>query len=354
MRRGITHHIMNSQRPITNSSLTQIRGIGATKRQWLESLGILTVHDLANAVADELKEKLKAIGNSVSKSEIEGWITQAQAVIPKSQSIEELVQLAGVEKVETADALNLSMVDEPNDISEWHSVSTFKVDFSGSFGVELQTCQMDGYMAQRMLIQNLETTAKRMMVQHLESGMNNALVGIAETELQQWILNRLQANLQLESLVVEAPEMGNPIALEITQLRIVQSSNSTLSLIANKTKPLFPDGILADRSFDLEVTIVIPDVAIADLHHQLIVLAATCEARHLTTGAVTQWGEARMNVIGGTRSIFTLTMRDLMSTELGAYRLKVFATIQNLAATEASFKVPVVEVESPNPPSCYI
>lgn len=334
-----------------NADLTCIRGIGTTKRQWLASLGITNIQALATISAETLKAQLKAIGNSVSQAEIEGWIQQAQKLVMLNVSGADLEQT--LEADANADSVATAITDVEA-IDEWRSLSVFKVDFSGSCSVEFQTRQMDGYTAQRMAIRNLTTTAQRMITQQLAPGMNQALAGLAETELEQWILHRLQANLQLESLVVESPEMGNPVALDILQVQIEQSSYLPLPMIATRANPLFPDSILGDRSFDLAVTIAIPEAAIADLQHQLIILSAACEARHLSSGSVTQWSETQMNVIGGSRSVFTLVMRDLLVSELGAYRLRVLANIQNLAATAACLKVPVLEVETPNPGSCLI
>lgn len=281
-----------------------------------------------------------------SFNEIESYLLKPAAIATDKEH-----ETSGQEVVE--DLLKV-FTEDAQEQAGWQSHSHFSVEFKGTFEVEVQTRHSNGYTAQRLTLRNLKTTAKHMLDHQFKSEISPMLAGMTEHEVQQWIFDRMQTNLQLESLVMESPILAAPIALEITQLRIVQSSNPTLPLIANPTNPLFPDGILADRSFNLEVTIAMPETAIADLQNQLMILSATCEARHLTTGAVTQWGETRMNVMGGARSTFTLVMRDLLVSELGGYRLRVFATIQNLAATEAVFKVPVLEVESPNPPSCSI
>jgi hypothetical protein len=254
---------------------------------------------------------------------------------------------------EMVEGLLQSFIRDTPESPEWRSQTAFTVAFNGSFEVTLQTRQTKGFTAQRLTLRNLKTTANEQLFHQLQAAKLD-LTNLTETELQQWILERLQTNLQLESLVMTSPVIETPIALDITALKIVQPSHPAQPLIASKANPLFPDSILGDRSFDLEVTIALPETAIAELQQQLIVLTATCEARHLTTGTVTQWGEAQMSVRGGTRSHFTLILQDVTVAELGAYRLRVFANVQNLPATEALFKVPVLEVESPHPASCAI
>jgi hypothetical protein len=84
------------------------------------------------------------------------------------------------------------------------------------------------------------------------------------------------------------------------------------------------------------------------------VLHVSGAARHLATGEVIQLGEARLNAIGGTVSTFTLWLRDMLLHRTGGYRLRFSATVENLPATPALFKVPVIELASATPPACLI
>ena len=61
------------------ADLTKIRGIGVVRKRWLNSLGIHTIADLAQASVDELIAQAKQEGRSLSQEELTDWITQAQA-----------------------------------------------------------------------------------------------------------------------------------------------------------------------------------------------------------------------------------------------------------------------------------
>lgn len=61
------------------SELTQVKGIGVKRAEQLESLGIKTVKDLAEASAEELAEKLEISPKITIK-----WITNAKKLAEKS------------------------------------------------------------------------------------------------------------------------------------------------------------------------------------------------------------------------------------------------------------------------------
>ena len=60
------------------SDLTQIRGIGAIRKRWLNSLGIYTIAELSQAAADAIDAQARSEGRSLSRDELEAWIAQAQ------------------------------------------------------------------------------------------------------------------------------------------------------------------------------------------------------------------------------------------------------------------------------------
>jgi hypothetical protein len=80
-----TLRIGESPTKVKSEDLTRIRGIGLTKQQWLRKLvGIGTIQELANASVNELESQLKNKGHSVSRREVEAWITQAKKLTNQS------------------------------------------------------------------------------------------------------------------------------------------------------------------------------------------------------------------------------------------------------------------------------
>jgi hypothetical protein len=294
-------------------------------------LGIRTIVDLAQLSSDTLKLQLKQAGYTLSSSEVEGWIAQAQALVSTLEQSTE-ANSAPTDPVVGGQALPI----------DWEVITSFKVDCRGSFAVALQSRQING------------TTEQRTLIQHLETGKQETIAGVNQDKLQRWILNQLSANLQIESPQIESSQDAEPIAVEITRLQFFQVSRSGQPMIANKSMPLFPDALVAEQPFSLEVTIQLPAATLNDLGNQLMILHAACEARHLASGQTIILGETRLNAIGGNTSGFTLLIPDMALEEIGNYRLRVTATIDNLPATPDLFKVPILELESANPPVCLI
>lgn len=323
------------------NQFSAIRGLGDAKRQWLNSVGICTIHDLAQASAKELAQQLKSLGYGISlgevagwvaqaqESQIEGWIAQAQELAPSNEP---------TSKPDVPDAsITVSATQD------WQAIASFAVESHNSFAVEFQTRQIDG------------VTEQRTIVLHRETKQREVWPSIDQERLQQWILSQVKANLRQEATILETRATNAPIAVEISELQFFQIGGTHLPMIANRSHPLFPDALLAEKPFDLKLVIQLPEPVIAELANQLIVLHISCQARHLATGKMIQLGETRMNAIGGTASTFSLWLRDMVLQRTGGYRLRLSATIENLpAAIPALFKVPILELASANPPACLI
>jgi len=71
-----------------SSDLTTIRGIGVSRKRWLNSLGIYTIAELGQASVHELESQLKKDGRLPSRSELEEWIAQARSAAAAYQQPE--------------------------------------------------------------------------------------------------------------------------------------------------------------------------------------------------------------------------------------------------------------------------
>jgi hypothetical protein len=322
------------------NQLNLIRGLGATKIDWLNAVHIFTMEDLAQAAAKELTEQLKNLGCGVAlgevagwiaqaqESQIEGWIAETQELVPPSPPL--LESDAGEAAISGAETQN------------WQAIAAFSVASHNTFAVEFQTRQINGITEQRTIILHRETRQREVWA------------SIDQERVERWILNQVKANLNREGTILETCVTDGPIAVEIAQVQFFQVDGTDLPMIATRSYPLCPDALLAEKPFDLKLLIQIPERAIADLANQLMVLHVSAEARHLATGEVIRLGETRLNAIGGSVSTFTVWLRDLILNRTGGYRLRLSATIENLPATPALFKIPVLEVASASLPACSI
>jgi len=320
-------------------SLAAIRGIGSMKKQWLKSLGIVTIQDLAAASAEAIATHFKQEGRAIATSEIDEWIAQAQALVlewsspgaaaetSKSAPLPDLLspeplltnmQLSESDEPLVAIAAPVSI--DPVPVAEalgdrWQTIATFTVEF--------QTQQGDGQ------------TENRTIVRHVKTDAVSAWSGIESEQIPQWILDQLNTDKPLET--------NAPVVLEITQLRMVSSQRIGAPMVANKTHRLFPSSIKAGEPFTLEASMCFSGLP-ASFARQQLVYRAQCQAHNLSSGVTTDLGDTIANVPIGDKASYTALFPDLSLQQPGAYRLKVLVTLQNAVAVPACFKVPMLQV----------
>lgn len=321
-----TNQAVNNGNGKQLQELTCIRGIGATKKQWLESLGIGTIHALAQATIAELKEQLKEMGCTVSRSEVEGWVKQAQILTNYSSHETSLPEAEFSQELPKAIASDVAPLPTEN----WHTLT--------SFNIEVQTREIDGIRERRTLIQQLETEAIARWA------------GIAEEPLHQWMHERLSETLEATDGAIAAS--AEPISVDITAMRIFQAGLVNHPIVADKSDPLVASTLIAEEPLTVELTVGIAADAIANLANKSITYHAKGQARHLATGAIIDLGETRITVHSQDAAKCTILLPQVTLQKPGAYRLLAFAAIENLASITGYFKIPMLQVQS-NAPANY-
>ncbi|MBF2075448.1 MAG: hypothetical protein IGS50_17045 [Synechococcales cyanobacterium C42_A2020_086] len=316
-----THTISASGNDENRSDLTNIRGIGASRKRWLNSIGIYTIADLSQASVDEVESSLKSGGRLLSRGELEEWIAQAKTVDLQNQPAESFCALPDplleTEPLETEPASS-SLVAASTD---WIAVAVFKVEY--------QTRQIAGKVEQRTLIHHLETNATETW-----SGFETQLI-------QPWMLDRIEATLP-------QPEAENPVVPEIIQLQVIQSHQIEQPMIADHAHPLFPGAILASEPFALEASVQLTGLSDANLQKQ-IPYSIQCTVHDVSTGSTTILGTATLNISSTANITYKALLPELMLSHSGIYRLKVSVTLQNSQAADRPtasgyFKVPMLQV----------
>ena len=105
--------------------LTQIKGIGIAKQQWLHDLGIYTVQDLADTIVDELEASFETEGHIASRHELEEWIASANALVAEllSLSVEDEAELQPEDHFAIVDP----QLDTTSSTDEWETIASFNV-----------------------------------------------------------------------------------------------------------------------------------------------------------------------------------------------------------------------------------
>lgn len=130
---------------------TVIRGIGQTRQQWLrETFDVYTFADLAALSAEAIEAQFKAEKKVIARSEIEGWLREAQ-------------KRASVNNPERE-------TSSPNE--NWRTLATFEIVF------EEQTAQ-DG------------SVLRRTTVHHMEADETRTWPQIEQPGLLSWMMTRL-------------------------------------------------------------------------------------------------------------------------------------------------------------------
>lgn len=303
-----------------SADLTQIRGIGVVRQRWLNSLGIHTIAELAQASADELAAQAKREGRSLAPEELADWIAQAQAHSAAVPAAPETSPAPSASPPAVNDSEQFAEVsierDDESALSAWESLAAFRVD--------CQTRQIAG------------KTERRFVVRYLETDETESWNELDAALMQQWMRDRV------ENQLTDLPTLP-PITAEITQLRVLQPHYMTVPMVADQAVPIFADALHNSAPFALEVSFNFGG-PIDPYAGKQIAYRVQCLARHLGTGVTDCLGEKTAYAALENDAPYTVLLPSLQLAEAGSYRLKVVVTVQHIPAVSGQFKVPLLQV----------
>ncbi|MBE9138492.1 SMI1/KNR4 family protein [Nodosilinea sp. LEGE 07088] len=190
-----------------------------------------------------------------------------------------------------------------------------------SFTVEFQACR----------------DQQRSTAHHRETGAAETWSDIDPGAVQAWMFQQLKAT-------PDQSTSETPVALDITQLRVLRSRPVDSPMVADRAQPLFPGTIQSGEPFILEVSMNVVGEARASLAEQQLVYRAQCVAHHLSTQLDTKLGDITLHMAGRNDPPYTAQFPEARLLQPGLYRLKVWVTLQNVSASPGYFKVPVLQV----------
>ncbi|WP_416666372.1 SMI1/KNR4 family protein [Egbenema bharatensis] len=217
-----------------------------------------------------------------------------------------------------------------------------------SFIIKFQTRQIEGQPEQRT-----------MMSRHVETDTVKTIPGNDPQTVQEWMVEQLETVIEPTS----PPENSQPpaslkqppvppaetVTLEITQLRVI--SETEPSMMVDLAHPVFPVPIQHGQPFTLEVIMNIKNSTVISLEPTFACRIQGI-AHEVTTCSEIDLGEMVIDLstepteptepTNPTDRIARFT--NLKLQQPGIYRLKVWVTPQNFAASPGYFKVPMLQV----------
>jgi hypothetical protein len=349
-----------------SDDLTRIKGIGLVKQKWLRELfNIHTFQDLTKLSVDEVESRLKTQGYTASKSEIEGWIAQSQALDTAELSLQQLVDSSNREEEHSSIlptqenelsqqvmALADAEAEKPkggsttdsesspqslvspyskaeanssplNNQDEWQTFASFRVEF--------QSRTIEG-----------QEEEQRTIVHYLEANKFQTWSEIGADQLQEWMLEQISEQM-FQSLAAESPVAALPITLEITQIQAFQANQTTRPMVVEKGNRVFPSSLSHETPFALEVGFNLTGLTALHLTNKQVEYYAQFHARNRMTGEVIHVGDTELATLTKGQLSYTAVLADI-TLEPGVYRLQAVVKLQCVPATLGSFKVPLLQV----------
>ncbi|MEO0968654.1 MAG: hypothetical protein AAFX80_10025 [Cyanobacteria bacterium J06639_18] len=328
----------SEERDNQQSNLTIIRGIGTARQQLLATIGINTIADLATASVEEIESSLQAAEQVINRSEISGWILQAQELL--SSSSQEVTASDNNEQSNNSDPSNL--IDESNvneedntneesdatgegNTEEWNSLASFLVEFQSKT--------------------TAEQTEQRTVVSQQDSDLMTMWSGIETEQVSQWLQQQLNEIISPEP-ATEATEVSEAatstsLRIEFEQLRLLQPPQTKIPLVSNLE--IFPGSVNCNKPFVLEVSWKISGTISPEVTPYPPRYRIQAYARDRTTGRVTIIGETLPTPLVENQFSYNSVLPET-SLPKGIYRLQILITLQGKLAPPAFLEVELLQV----------
>jgi predicted RecB family nuclease len=335
-----------------HQSLTQIEGIGEAKRQWLESIGIQIIRDLANADAGDVASQLEAINHPTSRSVIDNWIFQAQRLVETlganedapledlssgtSSSVE--TQISGEETeqaMEASDTSGSMLKDDffeseeaPEDLekrADWEAFASFTVNFE--------------------VKQVRDKIQYQTSVRHIETDQTQTWPDLEEENLQTWLRQQIADAIPTlaESIIAEPPASTTWFTPLVEELRIYQPPSGRNSMEIYKPNLMFPSPVKGNLPFVLEMEFRIQEQETFSKIKQEVLYEAECYARSLKRGDIVSLGHIIPTVLDKQDEPYTVRF-PAASLQPGFFRLQFLLNLRGIHAFPVFFEIPAMQV----------
>lgn len=327
--------------------LTRIEGIGETKQRWLESIGIETLQDLANADPANLESQLETAGHPTSRSVISGWIARAQQLL---QSVDQQVLEIGeaTESEMSEDSLESAPEAEeswPETTSESSVTSDIAAETAEASHEKADEWETFASFAVEFEVRRIANEIHyQTSVRHLETDTFQIWTGIEEERLQAWLREQLASSIPITASTPAVPPTSDTWLTPIIEdLRIYQPPSTGLPMGLYRPSLMFPSPVKSNLPFILEIQFSVQENDVFSEIRQEISYQAECYARSLKTGEALSLGKIPSTLF--TDRVDTHNIRfPTMNLQSGIFRLQVLLNLQGMNAFPAYFEVPALQV----------
>ena len=275
--------------------LTKITGIGEARERWLkQSFNIRTFQDLAKLTVAQIEKKMKLDGQIISRKAIEVWLDQAAEF---TIHVSEAQQPTEESSAELKTGLPNAMPRE----NGWKPIA--------SFVVEYQTNEISG-----------RPREQRTVAHYMEKDVTKTWAGLEAKQLCQWINGQLPQIQSAGSVTTR-----KTAAVKITQMRILQASNSTSPVQKIDPGTRYQAKVLHEEPFAFEVEFELVGQNAEDVARNKVGWSAESKIFDPASGASPQFCKSGPKFFERGRFKYELNLPEI-SLKQGSYRVWVTIT----------------------------
>ncbi|MEA5448021.1 hypothetical protein VB780_05530 [Leptolyngbya sp. CCNP1308] len=285
--------------PSNEYSLNQIKGIGPTRQQQLQTLlAIATVLDLAAAEAAAIESAFRDAGYPITRSNAAAWIAQARQLIeaetrqqvePRTQQADKTIfpapdHLPAGEAMAEAEKVSADAIAE-----EWQTQATVLLEFQTHGEEAVHRWRLFNPVSKASLVLTDQASdSLRAWVQHV----GHVFFHLPEDEhvsdsLRAWFQQQIPVPPPPPPLPPpQLPPPERELIVQVRQVMLLQPPETSLPIVALAEDAGFPGSLQANQPFQVGVGLEFPELVQrtlpSDVSYSLEGFAKTLNYPHLT------------------------------------------------------------------------
>ncbi|MDJ0702923.1 MAG: hypothetical protein QNJ46_06540 [Leptolyngbyaceae cyanobacterium MO_188.B28] len=345
------------------NEFAKIENLEPAIRQWLrETFQVVTLKDLANLSVNQVFFRLEDEGKGVPRSEVEGWVAQAQEfvaeVTPWQTFATFVVSLQSRRVGGQIDQRTIAYYLEADQRKIWSGI-----DYNGVCKLMLDQLGPDFQMSPL-----LQSEANETLESTTEEDSDTSTVDVSETTAdRESDLGETNERVELVAEGEFAPESDSlpdmeeedPVRLEITQLKVCQplkaeetvpegaedeDAESAKNIVVDVTKRLLPGELPKEKPFDLEVTFQLSGDRAIELTKQAFPYHTEVYGQNRMTMQKLKLGQATVGTLVDGKLTYICRLPEVTLSEAGPYRLQVIAQLEGAPVSPDFLELPFVQV----------
>jgi hypothetical protein len=266
--------------PADEYSLNQIKGIGRTRQQQLQTLlAITTVPDLAVAEAAAIEAAFREAGYPITRSNVAAWITQArQLVEAETRQANKAIPSAPERPSERRAIAEMEEISTPAIAEKWRTQATVLLEFqTQGEGFAHRWRLLNPTSNASLLLTDQATASLRTWLQHIGHVFFHLHEDEAGDSLRAWLQQQvplahspLAHSTASQDLVESRPNQAEailsptrqppPLTVQVCQVVLLQPPNTSMPIVAIAGNTGFSSSLQANQPFQVGVCLELPDL----------------------------------------------------------------------------------------------